>query len=349
MRPNYGWEYDKSYGMTMKRNSSLCLALTALALLYAHPVKSQPKQPEPQKGKPVVIPTRFAGNLFVAVPVTTEGVTLSLFTDSAGSLFLYEDTAESLKLTPELVPVDGGNSLRVVSLPAFKTEHSIPQPLGSSFQQRVFVFPRNRKLDSVLERRDGMLGQQWFAGRVWTFDYPGKRLLWRAEGDLPAHDPSHEVRLGFKTSGSGKRQNNFARLTVEVDGETLDFVLDTGATNVITEEQRKLLGDDLPLQRATSFLVRSVYERWHTKHPEWRAFDEIKTLTGGALIEVPELKIGGFTVGPVWFTVQPDIGFQGVMKPLMDKPIVGALGGSALHYFRLTVDWPNAIAIFERP
>jgi hypothetical protein len=75
----------------------------------------------------------------------------------------------------------------------------------------------------------------------------------------------------------------------------------------------------------------------------------MKTLTGSALIEVPELVIGGHKVGPVWFTVQPDIGFQAVMKPLMDQPIVGALGGSALHYFRLTVDWPNAIAIFERP
>jgi hypothetical protein len=194
-----------------------------------------------------------------------------------------------------------------------------------------------------------MLGQQWFAGRVWTFDYPGKRLLWRAAGDVPAHDKSHEISLGFKTSGSGRRLNNFARLPVEVDGETLDFVLDTGATNVVSEEQRKLLGDDLPLERATSFLVRSVYEKWHQKHPEWRVFDNMKTLTGGAMIEVPELVIGGYKVGPVWFTVQPDAGFQGVMKPLMDKPIVGALGGSALHYFRLTVDWPNAIAVFDRP
>jgi hypothetical protein len=334
--------------MRKRRNGSLGLVIVALVLLGAHPLNAQQKQPEPQKGKPIVVPTRFAGNRFVAVPITSDGVTLSLFTDSAGSLFLYEDTAERLKLTPELVAGDNGNSLRVVSLPAFKTENSIPAPLGSSFQQRLFVFPRNRQLDAVLEHRDGMLGQQWFGGRVWTFDYPGKRLLWRADGDIPAHDASHEVRLGFKTSGSGTRQNNFARIPVEIDGETLDFVLDTGATNVITEEQKKLLGDDLPLERATSFLVRSVYEKWHQKHPEWRVLEE-KTLTGGAMIEVPQLAIGGYKVGPVWFTVQPDVGFQGVMKPLMDKPIVGALGGSALHYFRLTVDWPNAIAIFERP
>jgi len=324
------------------------LAIASLALLQVQPVRSWQDKLEPQKGRPVVVPTRFSGNRFVVVPVTTEEVTLALLADSAGGLFLYQDTVERLKLTPEVVPGDEGRQLRVVSLPAFKPDHSIPPPLGSPFQQRVFVFPREKISASFLETRDGILGQQWFADRVWTFDYPGKKLLWRAAGDIPAHEKSHEVSLGFKTSGSGRRQNNFARIAIEVDGETLDFVLDTGATNVISEEQKKSLGDSLPLERGTSFLVRSVYEKWHAKHPEWRAF-EMKTLTGGAMIEVPEIKIGGYTVGPVWFTVQPDFGFQAVMKTLMDKPIVGALGGSALHYFELTVDWPNAIAVFHKP
>jgi hypothetical protein len=85
------------------------------------------------------------------------------------------------------------------------------------------------------------------------------------------------------------------------------------------------------------------------KHPEWRALENIKTLTGAAMIEVPAVKIGGFTVGPVWFTVQPDLAFHTYMAQFMDKPTEGALGGSALHYLRMTVDWPNAVAVFERP
>jgi hypothetical protein len=36
------------------------------------------------------------------------------------------------------------------------------------------------------------------------------------------------VKLGFKTAPSGKRRNNFARIQIEVDGEILDFLLDTG-------------------------------------------------------------------------------------------------------------------------
>src|SRR5689334_10807367 len=330
----------------LKRTTWCSLVIAALTFFYGHPLSSHQNKSEPKKGQPVVIPTRFVGNLFRVVPITTDDVTLSLLADSAGGLFLYEDAVERLKLTPVIVQGDNGNSLRVVSLPAFKAEHSIPEPLGSSFEYKVFVFPRTRKIESSLEPRDGILGQQWFAGRVWTFDYPGKKLLWQAAGDVPAHEKNHEVRFGFKTSGSGRRLNNFARLPVEVDGETLDFVLDTGATNVVSEEQKKLLGDDLPLERATSFFFRSVYEKWHKNHPEWRVFDNMKTLTGGAMIEVPELSIGGYKVGPVWFTVQSDVGFQEVMRPLMDKPIVGALGGSALHYFRLTVDWPNGVAVF---
>ena len=102
-------------------------------------------------------------------------------------------------------------------------------------------------------------------------------------------------------------------------------------------------------ERATSFLARSVFEKWHKKHPEWRALENIKTLTGSAMIEVPSITIGGFKVGPVWFTVQTDAAFHTYMAQWMDKPTEGAIGGSALHYLRMTVDWPNAIAVFEQP
>jgi hypothetical protein len=126
-------------------------------------------------------------------------------------------------------------------------------------------------------------------------------------------------------------------------------VLDTGATNILSDEVLKQIGDGQAAERATSFLVKSVYDKWHAKHPEWKVLENIKTLTGSSMIEVPQVKIGGFTVGSVWFTVQPDVGFQGVMGSLTDKRVSGALGGSALHYFRMTVDWPNAVAVFERP
>jgi hypothetical protein len=32
----------------------------------------------------------------------------------------------------------------------------------------------------------------------------------------------------------------------------------------------------------------------------------------------------------------------------MDRRISGAIGGNALRHFRITLDYPNAVAVFER-
>lgn len=50
----------------------------------------------------------------------------------------------------------------------------------------------------------------------------------------------------------------------------------------------------------------------------------------------------------MWFTRRADQNFHRYMSQFMDKQIEGALGGSALHYFRVTVDYPRAVAIFEK-
>ena len=64
------------------------------------------------------------------------------------------------------------------------------------------------------------------------------------------------------------------------------------------------------------------------------------------MIEAKEVSIGGHAIDTVWFTRRPDKNFR-VMSESMDKAIVGALGGSALRHFRITVDYPGAIAVFE--
>src|SRR4029077_18396647 len=101
------------------------------------------KNSEPQPGKPVVIPTRYNAHRFVATPVTAGDVQLSLFTDSAGGLFFYADTAERLKLSIVTLPQkENGEPLRIVGLPNFKSHEMIPRPLGSPFEMRLFVFRR---------------------------------------------------------------------------------------------------------------------------------------------------------------------------------------------------------------
>jgi hypothetical protein len=68
-----------------------------------------------------------------------------------------------------------------------------------------------------------------------------------------------------------------------------------------------------------------------------------------SMIEVPEVRIAGQSVGPVWFTQRPDAAFHDFMAQWMDRPVDGALGGSAFRFFRMTVDYPRARASFVRP
>jgi hypothetical protein len=306
---------------------------------------------EPRPGHPVIIPTRYIGDRFAAVPTLEKGGVLTFLTDSAGGTFLFAHVADRLQLTTTEVPGEGeaDKKLRVAHLPAFKSAAAIPPPLGMPGGS-LFVFKSNpQQIPKFFQPYDGLLGQQWFAGRVWTFDYPRRQLLLRAAGDVPRHDALHEVKLGFRKTATGQRETNFARLAVTVAGEQIDFLFDTGATNVLPEKVLKELGDGGPAERGTSFLTRSQFEKWHEKHPKWRALENVKTMTGTAMIEVPEVHIGGFAAGPVWFTVQPDRAFHSYMASMMDQPTEGALGGSAFRQLVITVDWPNAIAVFERP
>jgi hypothetical protein len=263
---------------------------------------------------------------------------------------MFAEVAERLKLSTTVLPLkENGTEVRAVEMPAFQPRASIPPPLAT-IGSRLFVFSRKQAgASDFMSKFDGMLGQHWFAGRVWTFDYPGRRLLWRAAGDLPPHTPEHEVKLGFPTRLFGGRASNFASIPVRVDGETIYFLLDTGATDVLPEDVLKAVGDGRPADRATSFLTQSQFEKWHQRHPQWRVLEKIRTLSGGAMIEVPEVVVGGYTTGPVWFTVQPDRAFHQYMASMMDRPTEGALGGSAMRHLIVTVDWPGALAVFERP
>lgn len=67
------------------------------------------------------------------------------------------------------------------------------------------------------------------------------------------------------------------------------------------------------------------------------------------LVEVVATSESGREVGPVWFTRRPDRAFERTVDPWMDRPVVGALGGSALRYLRLTISYPRGVAVVARP
>ena len=303
-------------------------------------------------GHATALPTRYADGRFFVRPVTASGDTLDLFTDTGGGLWISSTVADSLKLPEQIAMIrDGKDTTYAVQLPAFASGAAIPKPLGSP-GGRVNIMPKQ-----VAERMhgmpsmahwSGMLGQEWFAGRTWTFDYPRGQLLLHVAGDTVHRDPEHTVPLGFQDDTGTVHGLNFPRIRVLVDGDSLDLLFDTGASTTLTDSALRVVDDGRGAERATSFITQSIFERWRTKHPDWRMIGHAEEGTGLPMIEVPHVSVGGYTVGPVWFTMRPDANFHDYMTQFMDRRIEGALGGSALRYFRVTVDYPHSLAFFEQ-
>jgi len=294
-----------------------------------------------------VVPVRYDEHRYIVTPVTEAGDTLYLYTDTGTELdVLFPATVERLGLSRDSL-IRGTDTLRFATLPPFRPEASIPFRSAHPVMERAILV-----VDPIAfaASTDGILGQHWFAGRVWTFDYPRHRLLLRPAGDLPRQSPKHRVRLGFQLDTAGRRSVHFPRIRVLIDGDSLDLLFDTGAMTTLTDSALGALADGRPARRATSFVVRSIFDRWRRRHPDWQVIERADQYDGlmSPMIKVPSVEVGGFKVGPVWFTLRRDEDFVHFSQG-MDRPIVGALGGSGLQYLEVTIDYPGAIAVFARP
>ena len=294
------------------------------------------------------LPSDFVADRWFVTPTAEAGQELRFFTDTGGGFVVHADTAERLALATSVVG-EGEQKATLAAFPEFDEDGWIPGPRAdlrdAPMRGKLFVAPRSPQ---SADFGDGMLGQEWFGGGVWTFDYPARAMTWRPDAKGVAFDKAHTVPLGFP-SKDGARTTNFPSIEATIDGETLAFLFDTGATLALRDDALAKLGDDGAKVRGTSFIVASVFDRWHERHPEWRVIEGAEDNRGGApIIEVPAITIAGHTVGPVWFTKRPDANFHEWMSQWMDRKVDGALGGSAFRYFRVTADYPGARALFER-
>lgn len=298
----------------------------------------------------VEIPAVFEADRIYVRPVTTTGDTLVFYTDTGGGAnMLYAPTVERLDPPRERMPANG-DSVTTVPWPDWNPEASIPRPARSTgpMGERLLVVPFEGHAAMMQDATDaGFLGRLWFADRTWTFDYPAEELLLRPPGDLPAHEGAQRTDLGFQTDSAGRRTTHFPRIQVVIDGDTFDVLFDTGATMVLTAEALEAIGDGGPSRRAASFISAAVFDAWRSEHPDWRVIERATGMEAD-LIEVPRVEIAGTGSGPVWFERRDTGTFEDGMSRWMDRSIVGALGGNALRAFRVTVDYPGAVAVFER-
>jgi hypothetical protein len=278
----------------------------------------------------VTLPVRYAEGLIYAEPVTVRGEKLSFLTDTGGGLFVTRGCAQRCGMVP--APLPGTSRAR---LPAFRPDAWIPEPTGGE-----------KWLALVDGEGDGMLGQRWFAGGVWTFDYPARKLILCRTPFTPTEAMArHAVPLWFR-SAWGLRTANHPRFVVTVAGQAVDALLDTGATVWLSPEAFKVLGDKRPAERATSFVSADLFQSWRQAHPGWRVIEKGCEKTGEAMIEVPAVDVAGLSAGPVWFTRRANENYTW-MSSFTDRPIAASVGGNFLGHFRVTLNYPLATAYFE--
>jgi hypothetical protein len=290
-----------------------------------------------------MLPAQFEANRIYVSPVTESGDTLRLYTDTGGGRhpILLQQKAEQLGLSPVDTLTQGRRSIPLVPFPDIREGAPFPEPAD-----RALAMPNGRRAQ-ILDVGDGMLGAGWFAGRVWTFDFGDEKLLHHPNADEFTFDAKHSVDLAFQVDSAGHRASHHPRIEATIADSTYSFLFDTGATSVVTDSAQRAFG--WPDAFGSSFIAASVFERWRTRHPEWAVAEGASVFRGGTpMIRVPEVTIAGHTVGPVWFERRPDPAFKKRMTRSMDRPVDGALGGSLFKFFRITVDYPGARALFRR-
>ena len=124
-------------------------------------------------------------------------------------------------------------------------------------------------------------------------------------------------------------------MRVQLAGTTLEASFDTAASVALRNDAVARLGDTLPAVRATSFVKRSLFDRWQTANPDWPVLRNVGIVAAIDAIRVPSVALGPWALGPQWFTTRPgDDVFEG-------ETIALKLGASAFSRCSVELDYPR--------
>ncbi|WDS35377.1 hypothetical protein [Pseudoxanthomonas sp.] len=286
----------------------------------------------------------------------------------AGHFFITLNSSEGQRLRLVVDSGGGGGIGRFILTPAAVVrEHLATRTCGTGDEASIVVdlpAPKWKGLPVVEHRgcdamalvpdgytelgdADGNLGAGYLPHFTWTFDYPAK-TLWRESSNWKAASQLRPLHMSFPKNAAGDRWSGLPRITLNIAGQPLDFLLDTGATAKPTPAG--LEASHIDTARGigvTSYITTSMLERWHREHQTWRLVDKGDALMDGMrIIEVPSVEIAGWSVGPLWFTERPDGAFDehtGISQ-YMDGPVVGAAGANLWQNFVMTLDYSHDTA-----
>jgi predicted aspartyl protease len=253
--------------------------------------------------------------------------TARFLVDSGGGGFLLtEPLAKELGLSWGTPQREEGKEFAVVTAPPQASVGEIPLKLNP---QRVLVVLATDNIlpAGVPGHADGMLPAHVLWRYHVVFDYPNSKFTIARPGVIKPE--------GDELPMPVSPQSGFPRTEIEVDGQKLGFLLDTGAAYTMVSE----------------VLLKS----WGNKHPEWErhegAFGDAKLL-GGQTLEtmiLPEIRWGKNRLRGVGVTSQREGTFEKWMSSMTKEPIVGSLAGNVLKQFRVELDYRNEKLYLSSP
>ncbi len=266
-------------------------------------------------------------NDLITLSIPLDNDTLLMYTDTGGKNFLYKSGMKKLNTKRS-----SKNLWEISNIEKLFTENEIPFPY---IKEIYFINDKSSKYD-------GMLGREWFADKIWEFDYSNKTLRQLNFPDKNKENTIQTVKLYFKSDSVNNRTHHLPRIRIMVESDTLSMLFDSGAQAYLSIDAQNELNKNEVV--ATSFINASTFNRWRKSHPEWSVIQEGDLSFGekSDIIVVPQIKIGEVTVGPVEFAKRADANFKVMSNFFMDKEIVGALGGNAISGLnKIIVDYQN--------
>lgn len=320
-------------------------------MLMVIPIIGFAQKVSEQSNKQIYLPADLIeGRFFLKIP-TVKGDTILGFCDTGGGYTaIYNSTAKKLGLASKvnLLNMDGDTTKYIYAKEIYDNPN-IPYPqIPNYFKPHIdipFIQAPDDDKESIFFAKfvnyQFFLGQFFFINNAWTFNYKTGAMSVNTPLSKDNVDENIQV-LGFKKDKMGNKRFGHPSMKLVIDGKVIDFLFDTGATLLLSDSGKAKLGIEAKAT-AGSFIAKSVFNEWHLQHPDWRIIEKGE-FTGADLIEVPEVKVGNLTAGPVWFAKRPDEAWSKGMIGSMDKVVKGAIGGSFLKYFKVTIDYNRPLS-----
>jgi len=285
-----------------------------------------------------LLPAKFENNQIYLLPTLLDNKQIKFFTDTGGGWnVISKELQQNYKFKTITKKSENGN-YTLSEMPHFIQGKSIPTGGINNFMEG-YLFIKNKEEISSFRNIDGLLGGRWHAEKIINFDYINQKMSILesiSEINLKKYD---EIKLGFQKH-NGVYTSAFPRIEIKVLGKALPMLFDTGATARLSAKAKQVLKNNSDAV-GTSYIVSSLFDKWQKENPSWLVIEKADKLLNEPMIQVPEVQIGGQTIGPVWFTRRQNSNFHEYMSLYMDKKIEGAIGGSLLKYLRIIIDYPN--------